>query len=338
MGWVARRWTHVVFVLVVTVTTLLTTTAQAPALAGRKVPGIDVSRYQGRIDWSAVATTPVRFVIMRATLGNRFRDERYRRNLSGATAHGLVVGAYHFAKPGRARHDARAEADHFLRVSRVAAGDLLPVLDIEETGGLGPKQLRTWARAWLERVRLRTGVRPMIYSGSRFWHGFMRNTSWFARRGHPLWVAHWYVGRPDVPARRWAGKGYTVWQWSATGSVAGIKGDVDRNWVRGSLRRGRIASIAVDPAAGGTIAGRRIECGITGERCVRLANPGDVITLRATPSPGSVLKRWTGACAPAGDAPRCTVRTFGANEVSAIFGSLPHEWRWPEKPWLRRMR
>ena len=159
-----------------------------PAWAGPRVPGIDVSKYQGRIRWSAVASTRVRFVIMRATKGNRYRDGKYARNLAGATQHRLVVGAYHFAKPGFAPWDARAEADHFLRVARVAAGDVVPVLDIEETGGLSPGQLRVWARAWLERVEARTGVRPMIYSGSHFWQGFMRNTTWFARRGHPLWV------------------------------------------------------------------------------------------------------------------------------------------------------
>ena len=178
-----------------------------PAVAGPKVPGIDVSKYQGRIDWPAVATTPVRFVIMRATLGNRYRDGRYARNVGGRDRNGLVVGAYHFAKPSLARRDARAEADHFLRVARVRAGDVIPVLDIEETGGLSPGQLRTWARAWLERVDARTGVRAMIYSGNHFWHGFMRNTSWFARRGHPLWVAHWYVGAPDVPGRPLGGQG-----------------------------------------------------------------------------------------------------------------------------------
>jgi lysozyme len=296
-------------------------TAAVPApLAGAKVPGIDISKYQGRIHWPAVASTPVRFVIMRATKGNRYRDGKYARNLAGATQNGLVVGAYHFAKPGRAPWDPRAEADHFLRVARVAAGDVVPVLDIEETGGLAPAQLGAWARAWLERVEARTGVRPMIYSGSHFWHGFMRNTSWFARRGHPLWVAHWYVGTPRVPGRRWGGKGYAVWQWSATGRIAGIKGDVDRDWLQGPLARGTIASLTLDPAEGGEINGDRIACGGTHGRCFRLANPQDEITLTATPDRDAHLIRWTGACAPAGDARTCTVIAFDAKTVSAVFG------------------
>jgi lysozyme len=306
----------------VSTTAVLIAPAAVPAIAGPRVPGIDVSKYQGRIHWPAVASTPVRFVIMRATKGNRYRDGKYARNLAGATQNRLVVGAYHFAKPGLAPWDPRAEADHFLRVARVAAGDFVPVLDIEETGGLSPLQLRVWARAWLERVKARTGVRAMIYSGSHFWQGFMRNTTWFARRGHPLWVAHWYVGAPRVPGRRWGGRGYAVWQWSAIGKIAGIKGDVDRDWLNGPLTRGTIASLTLDPAQGGVISGDRIACGGTHGRCFRLANPQDEITLTATPDRDAHLIGWTGACAPAGDARTCTVIAVDAKTVSAVFGHL----------------
>ena len=234
MGWVERRWKHVVFIAALSTTVVSTTAVAAPAVAGPKVPGIDVSKYQGRIDWDAVATTPVRFVIMRATLGNHTATAGTHGTSPVRDGTGSSSGAYHFAKPGLARRDPRVEADHFLRRrSASEPGDVMPVLDIEETGGLGPRQLRTWASAWLERVYERTGVRAMIYSGNYFWHGFMRNTTWFAHRDHPLWVAHWYVGAPDVPGGRWAGRGYTVWQWSAAGRIAGIDGPVDRDWMNG---------------------------------------------------------------------------------------------------------
>jgi lysozyme len=319
VGWVARRWTHAVFVLAVSTTAVLTTSGTVPASARLRVPGIDVSKYQGRIHWPAVASTPVRFVIIRATKGNRYRDGRYARNLLGATQNGLAVGAYHYAKPSSARWDARAEADHFLRVARVAAGDVVPVLDIEEAGGLSSGQLRVWARAWLERVEARTGVRAMIYSGVHFWQGFMRNTSSFARRGHQLWVAHWYVRAPEIPGRRWGGKGFTVWQWSASGKVDGIKGDVDRDRLNGPLTRGTIASLTLVPAEGGLVSGARVTCGGPHSRCFRLANPEDMITLKATPDRDAHLVRWTGACAEAGDARTCTVNAVGARTVSAVF-------------------
>jgi lysozyme len=317
--WVARRWRHAVFVVAASMTAVLTALGAVPALADPWVPGIDVSKYQGRIDWPAVATSPVRFVIMRATLGNRYQDERYARNHAGATEKGLVVGAYHFAKPNLSPRDPRDEADHFLRVAHVSSGDVLPVLDIEETGGLSPRQLRAWAQAWLDRVESRTGVRAMIYSGNYFWRGFMRNSSWFGSRGHPLWIAHWNVGAPKVPGNRWAGNGYTIWQWSATGRIPGIKGNVDRDWVNGSLSRGTIASLTVQPAAGGFVRGERIACGGHRQRCSRLANPLDEITLTATPAKDARLIGWTGACASAGQAPTCVVSATGAKTVSAVF-------------------
>jgi len=320
VAWVWRRLTHAVFVVAVSTTAVVTASAAVPALADPGAPGIDVSKYQGRIDWPAVASSPVRFAIMRATLGNRYRDGRYAQNLAGATESGLVVGAYHFAKPSLAPRDPGAEADHFLRVAQVASGDVVPVLDIEETGGLSPMQLRVWARAWLARVHSRTGVRAMIYSGNYFWRGFMRNTSWFGERGHPLWVAHWNVNAPEVPGDRWAGNGYTIWQWSATGKIPGIKGDVDRDWVNGDLVQGTIASLSVLPAEGGLIVGDRIACGGPHGRCFRLANPEVEITLRATPDAEMRLIRWTGACEPAGEARTCVVAALGAKTVSAVFG------------------
>ena len=90
-----------------TIVSLLVVAIAPVASAGYRVPGIDVSKYQGQIRWQAVATTGVRFAILRATLGNHYRDEKYARNLAQATANGIAVGAYHFAKPGLAPWDAR---------------------------------------------------------------------------------------------------------------------------------------------------------------------------------------------------------------------------------------
>jgi hypothetical protein len=148
----------------------------------------------------------------------------------------------------------------------------------------------------------------------------MRNTPWFGERGHALWVAHWNVNAPEVPGDRWAGNGYTVWQWSATGKIPGIKGDVNRDWMNGDLARGTIASLRVVPAEGGVIGGDRLACGGRHGRCFRLANPEDEITLKATPAGDAHLIRWTGACAPAGDARICRVTARAAKTVSVVFG------------------
>ncbi|HEX6131146.1 MAG TPA: GH25 family lysozyme [Actinomycetota bacterium] len=307
---------------------LLVAVAPAPAaradaaVAGTEtVPGIDVSQWQGAIDWPRVAATRTRFVIARATRGVAFVDPTYATNLEGATDAGLAVGAYHRATPSGAHGDAVAEADHFLSVARNAAGDVVPVLDIEETGGLSVAALTDWVRAWVRRVHARLGVRPMLYASPYFWRTNLGDTTWFAERGYPLWIAHWNVPAPDVPAAGWAGHGWTYWQWTSTGTVAGVPEVVDRDRFAGAdLMRGVIASLTVTPPDGGAIEGPRVACGDGGVRCDRLANPGAVVPLTATPAPGLALLRWTGACAPAASSPTCDVTALGEVAVGAVFG------------------
>ena len=278
--------------------------------------------YQFGVNWRAVAREPVRFVILRATGGRSFVDPTYGRNLSAATRHGLAVGAYHWADPGERRFDARIEADHFVDVARNAAGDVLPVLDIEQTNGLGPKRLARWVRGWLERVQDRLGVRPMIYSSPTFWRWNMANTRWFADQGYPLWVAHWGTRAPDVPAWNWGGRGWTFWQRTATSRVRGIRTEVDGDrFAHGRLAYGRIASLTVREPERGTIEGDRISCGSGAAACVRLVDPDAEVTLVARPEAGAAFVRWTGACRFAGTSPACSVRVLGETEVSAVFGA-----------------
>jgi GH25 family lysozyme M1 (1,4-beta-N-acetylmuramidase) len=298
----------------------------APAFAAERLPGIDVSKWQGDVNWAQVGSTPVRYVIMRATIGNtsstaRSVDPKYLEYLAGATANGLVVGAYHRANVGRAVDDATREANFFVNNAQIAAGDVLPVLDIEETHGLSIAEMQDWVRAWVQQVFARTGVKPMIYTSPHFWLANMGNTRWFADHGYPLWIAHWGVSAPSVPADSWGGNGWTFWQWTSTGHVAGIAGNVDRDRFDGSsLGRGKIASLEVTPPVGGAIDGARIHCGGGSSTCGRLANPDTVVTLAATPDPGATLLRWTGTCSAAGASPTCDVPMLGAKEVSAVFG------------------
>jgi lysozyme len=343
MGWVLRRWRLALWASLLAASLIASVISVPPHAAGRpkhhrhakhhrhtkhhtrhgkKVPGIDVSTYQGRVNWARVGSTSVRFAILRSSLGNHYVDERYAKNLVGARRNGIVVGAYHFAKPGPGRWDARREADHFLRVARNAPGDLLPVLDIESSGGMTRQQLRAWATTWLGRVEHLTGLKAMIYSGNFFWRTHMGNTSYFAKRGHPLWLAHWYVASPEVPGRLWARRGWTVWQRSASGRVAGIEGDVDRNVFRGTdLGHGAIAALSVAPSEDGVITGDRLSCGPTASECARLANPGSRVMLTATPAPNAEFLRWRGACSESATSPSCTVTALGDVAVSADFGA-----------------
>jgi GH25 family lysozyme M1 (1,4-beta-N-acetylmuramidase) len=319
------RWTAAA-VCVALLASLLAILPAREARAATIVPGIDVSKWQGDVDWTKVGSTSIRFVIMRATIGNLpgqplAMDPKYLEYLAGATANGLIVGAYHRANVGLGVNDATNEADYFVDHARIEGGDILPVLDIEKDHGLTPDQMVDWVRTWVQRVLARTGVRPMLYSSPYFWTVRMGNSTWFADHGYPLWIAHWGVTSPTVPAGNWSGHGYRFWQWTSKGSVAGIAGAVDRDRSNGgNLRHGRIASITVTPRPGGRVTGPRISCGGAASTCSRLADPDSIVTLAADPVQGATLMRWAGACASAGSAPTCDVTALGAKTVSAVFG------------------
>lgn len=210
----------------------------APAAAGAKLPGIDVSNHQGEIDWGEVARSGERFAIVKASESTNFVDKWYESNRSGADKRDVKLGAYHYARPsgGKDSHiadDAKDEAKHFLRIAKPRSGDLLPMLDLEDAGSLNPDELRYWAKKWLRKVDREVGVKPMIYTYPSFWHVQMDNTQFFAKRGYEaLFIANYEVKRPDVPADNWDGEGWTFWQYTSCGKVPGIKGCVDRDFYK----------------------------------------------------------------------------------------------------------
>jgi lysozyme len=228
--------------------------ALAPgALARERALGIDVSRFQEAIEWPLVGETEVEFAFVQASRGSGAdcsvkpkrcgADHFYERNYHGALAEGIRVGAYHRAFVGGdgrrdVKRDAAAEAELFVtQVGELGRRDLLPALDVESPfAGLDARELRIWIRVWVERVREELGERPIIYTSATSWQA-TGDTTEFARRGHRLWVAHWGVGDPDVPAADWHGQGWSVWQYTNDGRVRGIDGRVDLNRLRVGFRK-----------------------------------------------------------------------------------------------------
>jgi GH25 family lysozyme M1 (1,4-beta-N-acetylmuramidase) len=222
-----------------------------------KVPleGLDVSVYQGTIDWTQVFAAGKRFALIRASAGNLTDDTKYATNRAGAKTAGLKVAAYHYANPcfrdgcdktvrtlGDILGDALSEADHFLARATPASGDLLPILDLEAYGqsawyggaALTTDELQAWVGTWLEEVRSRLGVQAMIYTSPNFWTTHMGDTTAFVDAGYTLlWIAHWGVAAPRIPAANWGGKGWTFWQYTSCGSVPGISGCVDLDRYKG---------------------------------------------------------------------------------------------------------
>jgi len=198
-------------------------------------PGIDVSHHQGTIDWAQVAASGQRFVIAKATEGLFSVDPTYATNRAGAMAAGLVFGAYHFARPDLHPNDPTGEADHFVDTAQLGPGNIVPVLDLERSGDLTQAQLTAWILAWLGEVTARTGVRPMVYTSPNGWANRTGDTTAVADAGYSLlWIAHWFVAEPTVPANDWQGNGWAFWQYSNCGTVPGISGCVDLDWYESS--------------------------------------------------------------------------------------------------------
>jgi GH25 family lysozyme M1 (1,4-beta-N-acetylmuramidase) len=198
--------------------------------------GIDVSHWQGPIDWTRVAAAGKRFTYLKASEDTTYEDPTYPTNRAAARAAGLYVGAYHFAQPSAIVGAATAQADHFIDTAMPAPGDLLPVLDLERSGGIGQAALTAWVREYLERVYQRIGVRTVIYCSPSFWRNYMGDTTWFAANHYEiLWIAHWTAGvSPTVPGGNWGGRGWTFWQYTSDGSVPGISGRVDLDRYNGT--------------------------------------------------------------------------------------------------------
>ncbi|MGZ4149612.1 MAG: GH25 family lysozyme [Actinomycetota bacterium] len=304
------------------VAALVSLAPATPAVAARTtLPGIDVSNWQGTIDWSKVAGAGIRFAVIKATEGKTYDDPYYAANLKGAMANGIVAGAYHFARPDSSNGDPGAEADHFVSVADAAPGEIVPVLDLEQTGGLSVANLQDWTKRWLARVTALTGVRPMIYSSPSFWTAHMGDTTWFADHGYDLyWVANWGVSTPATPANDWGGHGWTVWQWTSCQHVKGISGCVDGDRFRGTdLRTIQIPRLDVTATDGGGVTSDvgGISCPGT---CSTITDPSTTVTLSAAPGAGAGLLSWGGACAGAGASSTCQVTTLGKKRATATFG------------------
>jgi GH25 family lysozyme M1 (1,4-beta-N-acetylmuramidase) len=285
---------------------------------GPTLPGIDVSHWQGTIDWERVAEKGKRFAFLKATDGHEFLDSTFFTNRSGARANGLLVGAYHFARPDPSKGDAVEEARWFVSQADPRPGNLLPVLDLETSRGLDQEGVTLWARRWTAEVRRLTGVTPLVYTSPYGWARRTGDSRALARDGSPLWVAHWGVESPLLPAGEWDGNGWHVWQYTSHGQVAGIAGRVDLDVVRGNslgpitIRR---LSLEVDGDAGTIVsAPAGLGCSAT---CEKSVDPNARVTLTARPDEGAYFTGWGGACS--GTDETCTIAMRGNRSVRARF-------------------
>ena len=208
---------------------LLCAALLAPALPARALEpasrplyaGMDVSVYQGEIDFAAARDDGIQVVYIRASYGTEGVDRFLQSHYQGARAAGLRIGFYHFLY-ARTEAEARAEARFFASQLSELDYDCRPVLDIEELSGLSDAQATAIAVAFLEELEALTGQGPMVYANAYDASYVLGSPA--AR--WPLWAADYGPAQPDVTAHwtSWAG-----FQYTDRGRVSGVSGYVDRD-------------------------------------------------------------------------------------------------------------
>lgn len=197
---------------------------------GYSVYGIDISRYQGDVNWELLCNQgiirdhPVRFVFIKATQGNEWIDPQFSYNFTQARKYGFRRSAYHFFSTSVS---AKVQADFFIKNVKLEEGDLPPVLDVElPPQGMSDREFKFSVLEWLSLVERHYGVKPILYTYYSFKLRYLND---FIFEQYPYWIAHY-----DVDEVAYKGP-WCFWQFSDKGQLPGIKGHVDLDVFSGTL-------------------------------------------------------------------------------------------------------
>jgi GH25 family lysozyme M1 (1,4-beta-N-acetylmuramidase) len=227
-----------------------TVTIAAPACAVDYVQGIDVSHWQGAINWNSVKNGGIKFAFCKATEGVDFVDANFHQYMTGAIAAGVPIGPYHFARTNSGENnplDAVSEADDFVDAIepyyQTSAMIMRPVLDLERIPDdpVAPSvkaYVSQWVRDFNQRVESRLGVAPIIYVNGNFAQSYLepdiaQYDLWFAK---PTSTNTFEVAAPPTAANIGIWDEWTFWQWTWTGNVGGIS-PVDRDVFEGTMQQ-----------------------------------------------------------------------------------------------------
>ena len=218
--------------------------------------GMDVSKYQGSIDFAKAAAGGLDVVYIRAGAGGDYEDPYFERNYSGAKAAGLKIGFY-YSLGAADTASATREAEHFAGLIRGKSYDCAPAMDMESTFGLSRAEANDIAIAFLSEIRMLTNGPAVIYtdaSGARtLWNSSVAKLA-------GLWVANYGVTEPKADGGPWSG--WVGFQYSDTGSVAGISGDVDLDKFTEGIFTDGTVTVAGSKSTGGS-ANRAIAVTVT---------------------------------------------------------------------------
>jgi lysozyme len=200
-----------------------------------KAIGLDVSEFQGKIDWTLVETIeenhPLEFVFIRATAGNDRVDGQFKENWLGAKSRKMIRGAYHYYRPNE---NSLEQAQLFIKTVHIHKGDLPPVLDIEKLPkGQSLDSLKIGLRRWLKAVEAHYKVKPIIYTGEKYYDDFLKEDF----SDYLFWIANYNFYRDKI------GEDWLFWQFTEKASVSGIKGNVDVNIYNGDVEQLRFITM-----------------------------------------------------------------------------------------------
>ncbi len=198
--------------------------------------GIDVSHYQGSINWSSVKSAGISFAYIKATEGTSYKDPNFSANYLHADNARVIRGAYHFAQPGSS--SGASQATYFAANGGAWSADGLTLpgmLDLEGgCYGLSTTSMRNWILSFYNTYKSKTSRDVVIYTSPSWWNTCTGRWTGMSTKS-PLFVANWTTASsPTIPY----GFPYaTLWQYTDSGSVSGVPGAVDRDRFNGTSAR-----------------------------------------------------------------------------------------------------
>lgn len=195
------------------------------------VRGVDVSHHNGNINWSSIKNEGITFAFIKSTEGISHKDRNYRENYKLAKDSEVNVGTYHFYTFGL---DGVSQAQHFIRHSIIESKDLVPAIDVEHSQVNRYSNDKDYIQNVIsELIKLENelynyyGVRPLIYTNKDCYKLYIE--SYFPE--NLIWMSDLH-NEPNTKSNDWI-----IWQFSHTGNIAGINGDIDLNFYRYSFRK-----------------------------------------------------------------------------------------------------
>ena len=192
-----------------------------------KIFGIDVSQYQGTIDWDNVEAVEeqfeLKFVVVRATAGSNKVDLKFKKNWKNLTKSMYIQGAYHYYRPDENSTD---QANNFIKNVKLRKGHLPPILDIEKMPkGQSMEKLKEGLQNWLSIVEKHYRVKPIIYTGEKYYEDFLQEDF----PSYQFWIANCNPWKEKIE------DDYLMWQFTEKAQLHGIDELVDVNVFNGNV-------------------------------------------------------------------------------------------------------